>query len=69
MKLEVRPIIPAVLDGGGATPVLSIDIPDEGHFLRIAEVILTKDDGTTETKNLYVARQDRHNKIHLAAVS
>jgi hypothetical protein len=61
MKLTVTPVIPHQSDASG----VSIELPTEGHFVKVAEVALTKDDGTTERKDLFVALQDRHSKIHL----
>ena len=43
-----------------------LDIPEDGHFLTVAEVKMIVNGDVVETKRLYVARQDRHNKIHLA---
>jgi len=59
MRIEIR----SVPQG----EAIVIDVPDDGHFITVAEVNLATEHGEViATKRLYVARQDRHNKIHLA---
>jgi hypothetical protein len=61
--LKVTPVVAHQSDAGG----IVIELPGEGHFIKVAEVTLTGEDGKTERKDLFVALQDRHNKIHLAS--